>query len=80
MCCAMKGERERAKKQLSEADVIARQSADSALSYIEHKLDQEAPILIALGEAEAGIAVFSMSAHSFVSWSRLILLFFFVPQ
>lgn len=57
MYYAMSGERERAKKQLSQADAIARQSADSALSYIEHKLDQEAPIFIAMGEVEAGIAL-----------------------
>lgn len=57
MYFAMSGERERAKKQLLEADDIAQQSADSTLSYIEHKLDQEAPILIVMGEVEAGIAL-----------------------
>ena len=53
---AMRGETERATACIDEATHFALVTADSAMAYIDHLLDQAAPILLQMGEGDRAIA------------------------
>lgn len=57
MYFAVNGETEEAEERLREATRIADSSSDSALAYIEHLLDQAAPILLEMKRYEDAIAI-----------------------
>ena len=53
---AVKGDLEGSREQLREADRLAEETADSPLSYIEHLLEQAAPILLNQGDPDGAAA------------------------
>ena len=53
---AVKGDREGSAAQLREADRLAEETADSPLGYIEHLLEQVAPILLNQGDPDGAVA------------------------
>ena len=58
MYYVMNGQREQSIRQMKEADRIASERQDSPLSYIiEHKLDEEVPIYMAMGDTVTAIAL-----------------------
>lgn len=57
MYYAMNGQREQSIRQMKEADRIASERQDSPLSYIEHKLDEEVPIYMVMGDTVTAIAL-----------------------
>ena len=63
MYYAVCGRREESIGQLKKADRIAFERQDSPLAYIEHRLDQEAPIRLAFNDDENAIEILEWAAE-----------------